>query len=207
MGQHAGNPAFARMLMAVLGSLRGTPFIYQGEELGLTDAKIRPDQIQDPWGKYLYPLWQGRDGCRTPMPWTENANDNAGFSDAARTWLPIPAEHRKASVAAQERDAQSPLNFTRAFLAWRKAQAALVTGDMDFLPCSDDDILAFTRGSGKDRLVCLFNLSAGVKSYDLHDAPADAESLFGFGGHETGRAHGRTIALPPFGFYFGRLSS
>ncbi|MBU0799809.1 MAG: alpha-glucosidase family protein, partial [Alphaproteobacteria bacterium] len=188
--ENAKNPAFARLLMAVLGSLRGTVFVYQGEELGLSDAKINFDQIQDPWGKYLYPLWQGRDGCRTPMPWTESAK-NAGFSKARKTWLPIPEDHRLASVATQEKDKSSPLQFTRAFMAWRKTQDGLVTGGMNFLPCSDDQILAFTRQQkdGK-RLVCLFNLSSGAKSYDLHETPVNADSDFKFAGQE-GRAEGR----------------
>ena len=207
MNKHAEDPAFARMLMAVLCSLRGTPFIYQGEELGLPDAKIKYEEIQDPWGKYLYPMWQGRDGCRTPMPWEEKA-PHAGFSDGkGKTWLPIPDEHRKASVSVQERDKSSPLHFTRAFLAWRKTQDALVSGDMEFLPCSDDDMLAFTRSDGQPgKLVCLFNLSASSKSYDLHKTPQQTQSAFSFG-KQTGHADGRTIRLPPFGFYFGRLPS
>jgi alpha-glucosidase len=202
--QYANDPAFARMLMGVLGSLRGSIFVYQGEELGLSDAKIRPDEIQDPWGKFLYPLWQGRDGCRTPMPWSEKEK-NAGFSTAKTTWLPIPDEHRKASVANQEKDKDSPLNFTRAFLAWRKTQEPLVRGSMNFLPCSDDGMLAFTREANGQKLVCLFNLTAAPKDYVMPQDVKDEKSLMRFAGQDGHVENKRKINLPPFGFYFGRM--
>ena len=77
----------SKMLIALLTSLRGTIFLYQGEELGLPEAVIPYEKIQDPWGKYLYPLWQGRDGCRTPMPWSGRM-PQAGFTSAPMPWLP-----------------------------------------------------------------------------------------------------------------------
>ena len=92
------DPRLSKMLLALLCSLKGTPFIYQGEELGLPEATIPFEQIQDPWGKYLYPLWQGRDGCRTPMPWQAGA-PQAGFTTGT-PWLPIPAAHAELAVTS-----------------------------------------------------------------------------------------------------------
>jgi alpha-glucosidase len=202
--EHAQNPAFNRLMMAVLGSLRGTVFIYQGEELGLTDAKIKPEEIQDPWGKFLYPLWQGRDSCRTPMPWQKDASQ-AGFSDANATWLPIPQDHKDNAVNVQNDDELSPLNFTRIFLDWRKKQSGLVSGALEFLPCDDDDMLAFSRQQHNgDKLLCLFNLSAHNKSYDLSHAPKERDSVFKFANQE-GHLENNTVILPPFAFYYGIL--
>ncbi len=175
---YENNPAFARMLTALLCSLRGTIFIYQGEELGLPEADIPFEKIQDPWGKYLWPEWQGRDGCRTPMPWRA-ADHQAGFTNAAEPWLPIPDTHRSKSVDAQEKDADSILSFTRNFLAWRKSQMPLVLGAIEFIGTGDEKILAFKRTHEDKSILCAFNLC---------ETPG------------TFQHAGKSVALPAFGF-------
>lgn len=167
-GNAVGNdPRLAKTLISILCSLRGTVFMYQGEELGLPDAEIPHDRIQDPWGKYLYPLWQGRDGCRTPMPWTKEFQ--AGFTQADHTWLPIPEAHKALSVAVQEDDPDSTLHFVRRFLSWRRDYPDLRTGDMKFVDTGRDDVLSYTRGD----INCLFNLS-GEPQPDFNLAPFEA---------------------------------
>lgn len=155
------DPRLSKMLMALLTSLRGTPFIYQGEELGLPEADIPFEKICDPWGKYLYPKWKGRDGCRTPMPWNSKTPDG---------WLPVPEEHRRLSVAEQDGKAGSTLEFTRQFLHWRRTQPALITGKINFVDVGNENVLAFTRsGDGVD-MTCTFNLTdkpVAVKDMDL----------------------------------------
>jgi len=149
----------AKMLIALLTTLRGTPFIYQGEELGLPEATITKDQIQDPWGKFLYPKWSGRDGCRTPIPWNKDET-NAGFSNAAQPWLPVDKDHSPLSVSAQENDPHSVLNFTRSFLKWRKDQPALTQGGaINFIDDENDHILIFERRSEDQTMRLRFNLS------------------------------------------------
>ncbi len=152
--------AFGKMLMALLCSLRGSPYIYQGEELGLPEAIIPFERIQDPWGKALWPEWQGRDGCRTPMPW--NALDkHAGFSQSEQdTWLPIPDSHLKLSVNDQENDPESLLTFTKEFLAWRKTKPVLIKGEMTLEDTGNDSLIAFTRSYQGETVRCRFNLSA-----------------------------------------------
>ncbi len=152
------------MLIALLCSLRGTPFIYQGEELGLPEADIPFESILDPWGKYLYPKWKGRDGCRTPMPWSNDPG--AGFSQAPETWLPIPEEHLALSVAEQGKDRDSALSFTRSFLKWRNGQSGLVTGDIIFHDAGREDVLIFDRTSGNDVIRCIFNLSPMLVTHE-----------------------------------------
>ncbi|HEY8190615.1 MAG TPA: alpha-amylase family glycosyl hydrolase, partial [Micavibrio sp.] len=137
------DPRLSKMLIALLCSLRGTPFIYQGEELGLPEADIPFERILDPWGKYLYPKWKGRDGCRTPMPWSDE--ETAGFSRSNQTWLPISDMHKALSVETQNKDEQSTLAFTRQFLAWRKRHEAFVTGDIRFIDTGREDVLLFER--------------------------------------------------------------
>ncbi len=148
------DPRLSKMLITLLGCLRGTVFLYQGEELGLPETQLTLEQLQDPWGKHLWPAWQGRDGCRTPMPWSK---------DTARDqWLPIPDAHVKMNVETQEKDVTSILNFTKKFLAWRKTQSALINGTISFVD-SENHILEFTRANSEQTIHCRFNL----ETYDF----------------------------------------
>ena len=109
-GKHA-SPELAKMLFALLVTLKGTTLIYQGEELGLPQASLTRDQLRDPVGDLYWPYDGGRDGCRTPMPWT--AGPQMGFTTGT-PWLPLSAEHRGLSVAEQAADPDSMLVFSRA---------------------------------------------------------------------------------------------
>jgi alpha-glucosidase len=120
--------ALARVLVALLGSLRGSVCIYEGEELGLTEADIPLEKLQDPFGITFWPEYKGRDGCRTPMPWSGHER-YAGFSEA-EPWLPIPEEHRNRAVDVQEAAPDSVLNAFRRFLAWRREHPALRSGSI-----------------------------------------------------------------------------
>jgi alpha-glucosidase len=152
------DPRLSKMLVALLCSLRGTPLLYQGEELGLPEADILFENILDPWGKYLYPKWKGRDGSRTPMPWT--GGPMTGFTQATKTWLPIPVEHRALNAELQKTDPASVLTFTQKFLHWRRTEPALIDGEMDFHPSERDDVLIYTRILNGNVVQCVFNLSA-----------------------------------------------
>lgn len=157
--------AFASMLNKLLLCLRGTPFIYQGDELGLPEAILTFEQLQDPWGKHHWPEWQGRDGCRTPLPWNANA-PQAGFSDNSNPWLPIPEEHKINAVDIQKNDANSVLNTTQKFITWRKTKPALQLGDIEFLDTGDEKLLVFTRNHENETITCMFNLSEEEKTFD-----------------------------------------
>jgi alpha-glucosidase len=95
--------AFDSMFAALIISLKGNCCIYQGDELGLTQADIPHEKMQDPFGIQGYPQVLGRDGSRTPMPWRKAAYQ-AGFTEAAEPWLPIPEEHLPYAVDVQEAD-------------------------------------------------------------------------------------------------------
>ena len=185
-------PALSKLLPVLLCSLRGTAFLYQGDELGLPEADIPFERLCDPWGLYLWPKWQGRDGCRTPMPWSAG-NPNAGFSDAADTWLPVPATHLPLSVESQECDATSTLQTVRKFLHWRKDQSALQTGDIKFLETAPR-LLCFARDNGEDKIICAFSLSP-----EPQEIPGYGEILYASDG---AKEKGQTCRLPAYGFAF-----
>jgi len=154
----------APALQLLLAALRGNIFLYQGEELGLPQAHVPFERLQDPEAIANWPETQGRDGARTPMPWTAAAR-HAGFS-AAEPWLPVDPAHLPLSVDAQEADPGSMLHLTRRLLAFRKAHPALRTGA--FRPVDvPAPLLGFERGEGADRLLCLFNLSDGPVAFPV----------------------------------------
>ena len=155
-GGPQGDPALAKLLFALLCSLRGTTLIYQGEELGLPEVDLNRDQLKDPVGDLYFPIAKGRDGCRTPMPWEADAK-NLGFSNGT-PWLPMGPAHKALAVSEQVGNADSPLEFARHFLAGRKASAALRLGDLAFLD-AEKPVLAFIRTRGDERMLCVFNLS------------------------------------------------
>ena len=198
-GGAGASDAFAAQLVALVCSLRGSACLYQGEELGLGEADVPYEAIQDPYGKTFWPNFKGRDGCRTPMPWDDS--DNAGFS-AAPAWLPIPAEHRARSVSRQDHAPGSVLNAVRRFLRWRTTQPALQRGDIRFLD-APEPVLAFVRGDGDDALLVVFNLSTAAVHWTI-PAGIDAQPLDGHG-LVAGRLDGPVLHLPACGVFYARV--
>jgi alpha-glucosidase len=200
-----GSAELARLLVAMLGSLRGSVCIYQGEELGLPEVAVPRDKLQDPFGIALWPAYPGRDGCRTAMPWTQDGQ-YAGFS-THEPWLsvPIPGSHRERAADVQERDPSSVLHAYRRFLAWRRDQPALRLGAMEIVdaPVSGpDDVLVFFRVHGGDRIVAAFNFSAEPRVAAIPGGPGTPLVGHGFA---PARLEKSGIELPGFGAYFGKL--
>jgi len=147
---------FARMKMLLLACLRGNIFLYQGEELGLTQVDIPFERLRDPEAIANWPLTLSRDGARTPMPWLEHA-PQLGFS-TAEPWLPLGPDHAALAVDRQEADAGSTLALTRRLLATRAASEALLVGDITILAATEA-LLVFERASPRQRLLCVFNFT------------------------------------------------
>lgn len=170
-GEHP-DPALLRVAAALQMSLRGSACVYQGDELGLPEADIAFEDLKDPYGIAMWPDFKGRDGCRTPMPWSSKAPD-LGFSPdpatAQKPWLPIAEPHRTLAVDLQGNAPDSLLNLYRTLLRWRKAQPALMQGEMRLLP-EDSQVLAFVRSCPAQCILCLFNLSDRPASWTI---PAD----------------------------------
>jgi alpha-glucosidase len=196
------NPpdALAKVLMALLLSLRGSVCIYEGDELALTEANIPFEKLQDPYGIAFWPEFKGRDGCRTPMPWKAEP-EFAGFS-SVEPWLPIPEEHRSRAVDRQEAASDSVLNSYRRFLAWRREHPALRAGDIRFVDAPHNS-LAFLRKYENENILAAFNLAAEPASI-LPPPHSTVTPLEGHGFTETiseGKIH-----LPPYGAFFARTS-
>jgi alpha-glucosidase len=184
-----GSAAAAKMFMALVLSMPGGAFVYQGEELGLPEAEVPFERLQDPYGQNYWPDFKGRDGCRTPMPWVANEK-NAGFSRADTTWLPVPDAHHGLAVDRQEADRASVLHAWRRFLRWRKRHPALLGGTFELIE-TPDPFVAFTRRGG-ERLLCVFNMAPEPGDLVL---PVDG---FGAVGTEL------RIRLAGYGAYFAR---
>ncbi|MET0674810.1 MAG: alpha-amylase family glycosyl hydrolase, partial [Bradyrhizobium sp.] len=147
--------AQAAVAAMLLLTLRGTPTIYYGDELGMAQVEIPPDRVRDPFERNVPGLGVGRDGCRTPMQW--DASANAGFS-AGEPWLPLADDWRSINAAALRMDDGSILNLHRRLLRLRKETPALTIGS--YRPCTaDDDVLAYYREINDSRLLVVLNLT------------------------------------------------
>ncbi len=184
--------AFAMQL-----TMRGTPCLYQGDELGLPEAVVAYEDLQDPVGITMWPENKGRDGCRTPMPWNATDKDLGFGSGATKPWLPIAQSHRALAPQSQEADTHSMLHFVRGLLHWRKAHSALYDGALEMLP-ADDAVLAYARSDAKERLVCVFNCSDKPATYSLPASVANAKAISGTGLVGATIA-GQVVTLAPWG--------
>ncbi|MEM9641391.1 MAG: alpha-glucosidase [Pseudomonadota bacterium] len=188
-----------RLHLALIMSLRGSVCLYQGEELGLTEAYVSFEELQDPYGKQFWPKYKGRDGCRTPMPWSSDG-PNAGFSDA-KPWLPVAMEHLSRAVTIQDPDTDSTLNFYRRFVAFRRSRKVLAKGTLTMLEATDD-VLAFMRNmEGESPVFCAFNLGTTPQTIELPAGVWDGIQNLGFEAHRSGG----TVTLPPVQAYFAEM--
>jgi oligo-1,6-glucosidase/alpha-glucosidase len=163
--------AQARVAMMLLLTLRGTPTLYQGDELGIGAVEIPPDRVRDPRELRQPGIGLGRDPCRTPMPW--DASPGAGFS-IAEPWLPFNPDWPTRNVALQQADATSMLNLTRELLRLRRAVPALSVGN--YMPlASSGTLLAFTRRAETSRVLVALNL--GEEPVSLPDEARGGERL------------------------------
>lgn len=195
----APDPAVARLALALLLSLRGSPCLYQGEELGLPNAELSYEQLRDPFGLRFWPMFPGRDGSRTPLPWS-SVLPHGGFS-TAKPWLPVPEAHIRLAVDTQSHDPYSTLRFATELFRFRAMHPALAQGTAQalLLPAP---LVGFERQAGSSRIACLFNLSP---------APVVAELGPWSGGlplwPQAGDPWGPTLALPPWGAVFADLKA
>lgn len=160
------HPAALRCYTTLLMSLRGTPCLYQGEELGLPEAEIAFEDLQDPYGIEFWPEYKGRDGCRSPMVW-EKSNRYAGFSTTA-PWLPADTAHLPLCVETQEQNSDSILHHYRNAIALRKQYDPLVKGTQtDYM--AQGDVASFIRRYNGRQMFCAFNLGQQTASLSLPD--------------------------------------
>ena len=158
-GDGAHNDHIAKLMAVLLLATRGTPQMYYGEELGMrTTEPIRVEDVHDPIGKIGWPKEKGRDGERTPMQW--DGPPQAGFTTAAKPWLPVPPSAAEVNVAAESKNPDSIFNAYKRLLALRKSDAALRDGSYEALNENDPNVFAFLRRSGDRTVLVALNMSA-----------------------------------------------
>jgi alpha-glucosidase len=187
-----------RLSLALQLGLRGTPCIYQGEELGLSEATLDFEALQDPYGIAMWPEFKGRDGCRTPMVWRDAPDGGFGSNNP---WLPVPKEHRALAVERQTQHAQSLLHFYTRLLHWRRRQPALVHGNQRLLSVHEQ-VLAFVREHQGRAMLCVYNFSAQPVRWAL---PADfvaADVCEAAGAYEEKSPESGHLVLAPWGYAF-----
>jgi len=146
-----GRRTYALLMMCLRGSL----CLYQGEELGLPEADIKFEELQDPYGVEFWPEFKGRDGCRTPMVW-EAEKKHGGFTDA-KPWLPVSDQHRALSVDVQEKQNDSLLHYYRKVIEFRQQTPVLIKGAQS-IPAVTGAVVSFMRELDGESLFCAFNL-------------------------------------------------
>ncbi|MFD0915178.1 alpha-amylase family glycosyl hydrolase [Pseudahrensia aquimaris] len=154
--QFEDREGYLKMTANLILTLRGSVCLYQGEELGLTEALLSQDDLQDPYGIRFWPVFKGRDGCRTPMVWTHNLK-NGGFSEA-KPWLPVPPEHLHLSSAMQAADENSLLAHYKELLRFRARHQVFAKGSIRFID-TKPGLLAFERAQGETRITVFINMS------------------------------------------------
>jgi alpha-glucosidase len=203
-GDGKNDDAIAKLMGAFYLTLRGTPIMYYGEEIGMenNDPK-RKEDVKDPIGRKGWPEEKGRDGERTPMQW--NAAPNAGFS-TAKPWLPVPPSYKTHNVETESKDPNSILNLYKKVLALRHTNEALLEGSYTALNEGDPNVMSYLRSyKGKAVLVALnmsgtaqkavFNLSQqGFKEAKLKTLISSEAS-----------STGNEVSLKPFGLLIAEV--
>jgi alpha-glucosidase len=204
-GDGKNNDAIAKLMGAFYLTLRGTPIMYYGEEIGMeNNDPTRKEDVKDPIGRTGWPQEKGRDGERTPMQW--NTAPNAGFSKNT-PWLPVPPSYQTHNVATESKDLNSVLNLYKKVLALRHSNQALLEGSYTALNEDDMNVMSYLRSyKGKAVLVAL-NMSATPQktTFDL--------SRQGFGHTplntliaSQASAKGNEVTLEPFGLLIAEVS-
>ena len=201
-GDGVHNDEIAKLMASLYLTLRGSPIMYYGEELGMqnNDPK-RKEDVKDPQGITGWPREIGRDGERTPMQWSDAKN--AGFSNA-KPWLPVPPSYKTHNVAAESKDPNSILSVYRQLLAMRHNEPALLNGTYTALNEDDPNVLSYLRKDNNEAILVLLNMSNTPQKIKLNLAPQGFVSpkltvLLSTFQQPTSAAPADAVDLPPFG--------
>ncbi len=180
-----GQPR-ARLSAMLEFTLRGTPFVYYGEELGMEDAQLPWEAVLDPFEKNVPGARLGRDPERTPMQW--NGQANAGFSSAT-PWLPVHENYQKINAEAEMAEPESMWHLYRRLIALRAGSAALLQGAYRSFDLGDGEVFAFERAAEQEIICVVLNFSDQEKTVDLPFFAATTLShpRRGRGSHRTQR--------------------
>jgi alpha-glucosidase len=201
-GQH--NDQIAKLMAGLYLTLRGTPIMYYGEEIGMkTTPPTRKEDVKDPIGRVGWPKEKGRDGERTPMQWDES--ENAGFSKAA-PWLPVPPTYKTHNVADETKDPNSVLVFYEKLLKLRHSNQALLDGNYVPLNENDQNVLSYLRIYKDQAVLVALNMSGAQQkvSFDMSkNGFTSTKALVATG---KSAAKGDVVTLEPYGVFLGQLT-
>jgi alpha-glucosidase len=183
--------AQARIAAMLLLTLRGTPTIYYGDEIGMHDVPILPDQVQDPQEKNIPGLGLGRDPERTPMQW--DGSENAGFT-RGKPWLPIAEDYRRLNVAREKEDPESILTLYRRLISLRQAEPALNVGNYQPV-AAEGDLLAYIREFGQTRFLIVLNLGHRPCLFRTKDLKVSGKITLGTHPEHEGKSVGEIIPI------------
>ena len=189
----------ARVAAILLLTLRGTPTLYQGEELGMEDVPIPTDLVQDPFGKASPEF--GRDPARTPMQW--DASQNGGFSET-EPWLPLAPDYQQRNVAVEDLDSGSMLSLYRALITLRRNEPALSVGAWTGHPASGN-VLAYERSDGQKRFLIVLNLGANAAQFEAADPDMKGEILVSTHPDRVATEIGPDVKLEPNEGFVARI--
>jgi alpha-glucosidase len=146
----------ARVAAMLLLTLRGTPFVYYGEEIGMKNFRISRSELADPAGKKFWPVYVGRDSARTPMQWS--SEDNAGFTQG-KMWLPVSMDYKTVNVKAQENDAHSLLNYYKTLMHIRKNKKGLTHGKWKPINKGHNGVISYLRKYENEEVFVVLNFT------------------------------------------------
>jgi alpha-glucosidase len=184
------GPEQARVAAMLLLTLRGTPTLYYGDELGIGHVEIAPHLIRDPWAKYEPGLGIGRDPARTPMQW--DASAFRGFS-THEPWLPLTPDNEARNVVAMSNDKTSILSLVRSLLHYRREHASLSQGEWRLLS-PKSDVLAYERSNGENRIIVVLNFTANPRAWSTTTS-TKARVAISTHGDRRGEPVGSTLNL------------
>lgn len=166
-GNGANNDQIAKLTATLLLTLRGTPILYYGEELGMENRDPRSkDEVQDPIGKLGWPAEKGRDGERTPMQWTPGSN--AGFTTARKAWLPITDSFQTHNVETESKDPASVLNWYKKLLTLRRSHPALLSGEYVPVDSRNTNVLTYLRKTPTASILVAMNMSKQAQKVSVN---------------------------------------
>jgi len=201
-GKH--NDEIAKLMAALYLTLRGSPIMYYGEEIGMkTTPPTRKEDVQDPIGRKGWPAEKGRDGERTPMQWTDGKN--AGFSEA-KPWLPVPPTYKTHNVETESKNPQSVLEFYKSVLKLRHSNEALLGGSYKAINEDNENVLSYLRVNQNRAVVVVLNMSGVPRKIALDLKGSGFASAKRLLDTANSSAQGNEVALGPFGVFIGELS-
>jgi len=203
-GDGKNNDAIAKLMGAFYLTLRGTPIMYYGEEIGMkTTPPTREEDVKDPIGRKGWPEEKGRDGERTPMQW--DGSENAGFSKGT-PWLPVPPTYKTHNVAEESKDPDSVLEFYKKVLKLRHTNRALLDGSYQAINETDANVLSYLRVYKGQAVVVSLNMSDTPHNINLELKGNGFTSAKNLLATEKSAARGGEVSLEPYGVFIGELT-